>query len=88
MRKVAIYLRVSTDQQDAEVQLPALTGYAAEHGLEVVATFQDVISGAASRLPQREACIKAALAEKFGSILLFSSSRFGRSAAHSLPALW
>lgn len=39
--KVALYLRVSTSEQSADNQLPALKAYAAKRGYDIVATYQE-----------------------------------------------
>ena len=43
--KAACYLRVSTTDQTAENQLPALEAYASSRGYRIVATYQESESG-------------------------------------------
>jgi len=49
--KVAAYTRVSTADQNPELQLQELRDYAARQGWDVTETYQDVISGTKARRP-------------------------------------
>lgn len=48
MKRVAIYTRVSTDEQKNDLQLLDLKEYAARRDYEIYAVYEDVISGAAT----------------------------------------
>ena len=49
--KVAIYVRVSTADQNQELQLRELQDYAARHQWEVGQIYQDIISGSSASKP-------------------------------------
>jgi len=51
MKRVAIYVRVSTADQHPETQLYDLREMARQRGYEIVREYSDVISGAKSRRP-------------------------------------
>ena len=59
--KVALYARVSTDDQDPEVQLAALRSHVAGRGWEIVEEFVDRgYSGAKERRPALDRMLKSA----------------------------
>ena len=61
MTRVALYARVSTNDQTVAPQLDALRGYGSARGLEVVHEFVDQgISGSADRCPALNEMIAAA----------------------------
>jgi DNA invertase Pin-like site-specific DNA recombinase len=82
LKKVALYSRVSTDNQTTENQLLELREVAARNGWVVVQEFTDQgISGAKGR-DQRtafDALIKAAMRKEFDLIASWSVDRLGRS---------
>jgi DNA invertase Pin-like site-specific DNA recombinase len=82
MKKVALYSRVSTDNQTTENQLLELREVAARNGWVVVQEFTDQgISGAKGRdqRPAFDALIKAAMRKEFDLIASWSVDRLGRS---------
>jgi DNA invertase Pin-like site-specific DNA recombinase len=81
MRKVGIYLRVSTDGQTTENQRRELEAVARRSGWEVVGFYEDAISGAKSReqRPGFDRLIKDATARKINMIAAWSVDRLGRS---------
>ncbi len=61
MTRVALYARVSTNEQTVAPQLEALRSYGSARGLEVVREFVDEgISGSADRCPALNEMIAAA----------------------------
>ena len=81
-RRVALYVRVSTDGQTTENQRQELQGVADRNGWEVVATFQDRgISGAKGRdkRPAFDALCRAATRREFDVVMAWSVDRLGRS---------
>lgn len=81
-RRVAIYLRVSTDSQTVDNQRLALNAAAAQKGWRIVGEYVDVgISGTKGRQgrPQFDALLKDAARGKFDVIAAWSVDRLGRS---------
>jgi len=70
-RRCAAYVRVSTQDQNYELQLRELNAFAAGHGGEVVEVYQDTASGARDRRPSLDRLIADATAKKFGCILVW-----------------
>jgi DNA invertase Pin-like site-specific DNA recombinase len=85
-KRVALYLRVSTNNghQTTENQLRELTAIAKAAGWQVVATFEDKISGAKGRdkRPGLDALMKAATKREFDMVAAWSVDRLGRSLQH------
>ena len=82
MRRVAIYLRVSTDQQTTENQERELRAIADRMGWQIVETYRDQgISGAKGRdqRPAFDALCKDAARRRFDMVLAWSVDRLGRS---------
>jgi DNA invertase Pin-like site-specific DNA recombinase len=77
--RVVIYVRVSTSDQNCELQLRDLHDYAARHGWNVVDTYQDVISGAKAHPPALDRLLDDARSNNFDSLLVWKLDRFGRS---------
>lgn len=79
LKRTIAYCRVSSRDQNPELQLDALT----EHGYDVL--YQEKMSGRAADRPQWRACLDDV---KAGDTLVFwKSDRFGRSAAHVLTVI-
>lgn len=89
--KVALYSRVSTEEQKAnhtiENQKTALEEYARKNNLEVYQPyFDNGVSGALSldQRPQGSKMLQDAYDGKFSQIIILKSDRFGRDTADSL----
>jgi putative DNA-invertase from lambdoid prophage Rac len=80
--RVALYARVSTSDQNNEIQIRELTEYAARRGWEVVATLTDQMSGAKARRPGLDELMRQARLRNFDAVLVWKLDRFGRSLAH------
>mgnify|MGYP001365660878 CR=1 FL=1 len=81
-KRVALYLRVSTDEQTTENQRRELTAIAERQGWQVRAVYEDNgISGAKKRdqRPAYDALLKDATRRKFDMIMAWSVDRLGRS---------
>src|SRR5712692_7040219 len=90
MKRVAIYLRVSTSRQDTENQLRELSAVADRSGWEVVKVYEDAgISGAKGRdrRPGLDAMMKAVNAREFDMVATWSVDRLGRSLTDLLGIL-
>lgn len=82
MKRVAIYVRVSTDGQTVENQIQALEDVANRQGWKIVATFKDEgISGAKGRdkRPGFDSLCKAIVRKEFDLVASWSVDRLGRS---------
>ena len=78
-KRAAVYARVSTAEQNSELQLREIQDYAARQGWEIVETFQDTISGAKASRPGLNRLMADARARKFDTLLVWKLDRFGRS---------
>jgi DNA invertase Pin-like site-specific DNA recombinase len=81
-KRIALYVRVSTNGQTVENQRRELTQWAERAGHEVVKVYQDAgISGAKGRdkRPGFDAMLKAAAKREFDLLAVWSSDRLGRS---------
>src|SRR5271168_4092992 len=89
-KRVAIYLRVSTDGQSVENQRRELLTAAQHHGWEVVEEYSDHgISGAKDRdkRPAFDRMLKGATRREFDMIAAWSVDRLGRSLQHLVAFL-
>jgi putative DNA-invertase from lambdoid prophage Rac len=77
--RVAIYCRVSTDDQSCERQERDLHAFAKRCGHKVVAVFKETASGAKNDRAERRKAMALAQAHEIGAILVTELSRWGRS---------
>jgi DNA invertase Pin-like site-specific DNA recombinase len=80
--KVAIYVRVSTNEQTTENQVRELTDWADRAGHEIVRVFDDNgVSGAKGREHRKEfdKLLKGAVRREFDMVAAWSVDRLGRS---------
>jgi putative DNA-invertase from lambdoid prophage Rac len=85
--KVALYVRISTPDQNADLQTRELTDYAERQGWTIVANYSDVISGAKARRPgldKLKADLSALPSRKFDCVMVWKLDRFGRSVTDCL----
>src|ERR1700716_4003058 len=90
MKRIAIYLRVSTARQDTDNQRRELEAVAARSGWVVVRVFEDAgVSGAKGRdkRPGLDAMLKAVNAKEFDMVAAWSVDRLGRSLTDLLGIL-
>jgi DNA invertase Pin-like site-specific DNA recombinase len=90
MKRVAIYLRVSTSKQETGNQRRELEAVAARSGWQIVKVFEDTgISGAKGRdkRPGLDAMLKAVNTREFDLIASWSVDRLGRSLTDLLSIL-
>jgi DNA invertase Pin-like site-specific DNA recombinase len=81
-RRVALYVRVSTDHQSVENQSRELRAVAERRGWQVVETYSDAgISGAKDRTgrPGLDAMLKDASKRRFDVVMSWAIDRLGRS---------
>jgi DNA invertase Pin-like site-specific DNA recombinase len=78
--KVAIYARVSTDDQNCELQLGALREYCKRWEFEVGKEYIDRgVSGKNASRPALDALLKDAKDRRFAAVVVWKIDRFGRS---------
>ena len=80
-KRVALYLRVSTDEQTTKNQRRELVAAAKRHGWTVTATFEDAgVSGAKGRKdrPGLDAMLKAVTRREIDMVMAWSVDRLGR----------
>jgi len=77
--RAGIYARVSTSDQNPELQIREIQDYASRQGWEIVETYQDTISGAKASRPGLNSLMADARRRKFNCLLVWKLDRFGRS---------
>ena len=88
MPRIALYARVSTQDQHPEAQLQPLRDYTHARGFEVVAEYVDHgISGAKARRPALDAMMADARRRRFDTIVVVKLDRLGRSLTNPLNLL-
>jgi DNA invertase Pin-like site-specific DNA recombinase len=86
--KVALYLRVSTTDQDPDSQGREVRAFVAARGWETVEAYQDVgISGARARRPGLDRLLEDAWRGRFAAVVVWDLSRMARSTLHALQLL-
>ena len=84
----ALYLRVSTTDQDPESQGREVRAFVAARGWDVAASYQDIgVSGARARRPALDALVRDAWRGKFDAVVVWDLSRLARSTLHALELL-
>lgn len=78
-QNVAIYVRVSTDKQEALNQLIQLRDYATKSNYKIFNEYIDVISGKENSRPNYDLMFKHAHMKYFDIVLFWDLSRFSRS---------
>lgn len=81
---IAIYCRVSTEEQDADKQESAILEYCGRNKFEVFKIYKDVISGATSSRPEFNQLLEDMRENKFDTIIVTKLDRMGRSLQHLL----
>lgn len=77
--KCALYLRVSTTDQNPENQLPALTQIANSRGLEVSTVIEEKMSGSKKSRPGLDQLLQGAHRGEFTHVIVWAIDRLGRS---------
>lgn len=86
-RTAALYVRVSTEKQFTENQLPELQRLARARGWEVTQVFQETVSGAGRTRPEFDRMMDGARRGEFQVVAVWSMDRFGRSMVGNLTAV-
>jgi DNA invertase Pin-like site-specific DNA recombinase len=87
MKRVALYLRVSTLDQHPETQVLDLRQLAMQRGLEMVEEYTDRISGARAKRPGLDQLMADARHGKFDVVMVWAFDRLARSVRHLLEVL-
>ena len=87
MKRAALYLRVSTVDQNLETQLLDLKQMAAQRGFEVVQEYTDRISGTKAKRPGLGQLMREARHGKFDIVMVWACDRIARSTRHFLEVL-
>ena len=82
--KVAIYARVSTDEQDASKQVSICEEECRKHNHTIFKIYKDVISGASTSRPEFNKLLEDMRANCFDCIMVTKLDRLGRSLQHLL----
>jgi DNA invertase Pin-like site-specific DNA recombinase len=88
MKRAALYVRVSTPDQDVESQLYDLRELAAQRGFEVVHEYEDRgVCGKKARRPGLDALMADARRKKFSVVLVAAFDRIARSTRNFLQVI-
>lgn len=79
---IALYLRVSTDDQTTDPQKMELQAYAAQRGWTVADTFTDTISGSKSTRLALDNMLAQVRQKRYDAILVVKLDRLARSLSH------
>lgn len=85
--KVALYCRVSTDEQSTEHQEKALIKYCEVHNYQVFKVYSDVISGTKANRPAFNQLLEDMRKFKFNAVAVVKLDRLGRSLQHLLSII-
>jgi DNA invertase Pin-like site-specific DNA recombinase len=82
--KVAIYCRVSTEEQNADTQEQICLEACKRQNLEVFKVYKDIISGKTTSRPNFNILLEDMRSRKFNCIMVTKLDRMGRSLSHLL----
>lgn len=86
--KVAIYLRVSTEEQSLENQEIELREYCKRENFEIFEIYKDKgISGSKTSRPALDKMLQDMRDKKFNAVIVWKFDRLGRSTIHLLQVL-
>ena len=86
--KVALYTRVSTNDQSVQMQSFDLKGYCQQRGFEVYKEYSDQgVSGTKDKRPALDELMDDARKKKFDAVLCWRFDRIARSTKHLITAL-
>lgn len=86
-RRIAVYARVSTQDQDCARQIAELTEYAQVAQFQIVGIFQEKKSGAKNNRKERAKVLKLAQARKIDAVLVTELTRWGRSTSDLITTM-
>lgn len=85
--KTALYIRVSTADQNSELQRRELESYAARHEWPVIGIYEDTASGADPNRPELGRLLADCRVGRVECVLVWKLDRFGRSLHNMLENL-
>lgn len=86
--RCAIYCRVSTSEQNPELQIRELRDYCARRAWSIIGEFVDTgISGAKDSRPELDRMMRSARRREFDACIVWRFDRFARSVKHLVLAL-
>ncbi len=86
--RVALYARVSTTDQNCEMQLRELRNHCQRRGWEIAGEYVDTgWSGAKASRPELDRLMKEARQGRFAAVLVWKLDRWGRSLIQSLQSV-
>ncbi len=83
----AIYTRVSTADQNSDLQRRELSDYAKRQGWQITELYEDTVSGSTSTRPALDRLLSDARVRKFDCVLVWKLDRFGRNLLHCLACI-
>jgi DNA invertase Pin-like site-specific DNA recombinase len=86
-KKIAIYLRVSTSEQNIENQRQVLIDYLDRRNFELYKIYEDIGTGSNEKRPQLNELLSEARKRKFDAVLVWKFDRFARSTSFLIRAL-
>lgn len=86
-KRAAIYVRVSTSDQNPDLQKTELPEYAERRGWSVAEVYIDTMSGGRDSRPALDRLMADARRRRFDAVLVWRFDRFARSTSHLLRAL-
>jgi DNA invertase Pin-like site-specific DNA recombinase len=85
--RAAIYVRISTGDQNPALQRDELPAYCTRRGWQISETYEDHISGRKDKRPNLDRLMADARRRKFDVVICWRFDRFARSTSHLLRAL-
>lgn len=77
--RIAVYVRVSSDDQNPELQHAEIAKFCAQRGWEIVESFAEKISGTTSDRAEFQKLLDGARSKRFDAVVVWKLDRFARS---------
>ena len=87
MKRAGVYVRISTGEQNPDLQRHELPDYCARRGWEIAEVYEDHMSGGKDRRPGLDGLRADARRRRFDVVVVWKFDRFARSTSHLLRAL-